>query len=539
MFDKDNKFGFIINNDNSNNNIEGLDKVKTDINNIKSDVNELNTQYKDIANKFYIYPEDFGAKGDGLIDDTQAVKSALNHCRSNKKILSLLGEKTYKITDQLDFSKISIIGNNSTISFNIDNNTTDCVLVNNTYETPGTENIYRIENIKFNFNNTGQDGFVIKCNKRLYIDNIYFINSYRDSFVVDVRNDHGFSENLIINNIYVYEAGKNMTSFYIGNAQQGFINSLVMNNFEGRGLSKNFDNGYGLYFYSCSTNKTGAKLGGCKFKNILLDALGTATTHTYAAHPIYFDIENGDQYYFNIESIKFDGVYPEDTTASYDEDSIKPGYAIYFKENKNIIKSYVEINSMDCSNWGRGTNTTEYIGKINGSCYNIPMLENLNAKNTIKTMSGNTYYRDNLSFPSFQDFTIKVDMTGKTTATIKIPYDDTNIPDHIGVVAFMEMKFFATYYGNDTNKFYEKWDCVMYGRAGRNNSLITPLVLEKTLDKDVNNIFNVDSVEYDDANKLITIVVSSTVQYGDAGSDEFILGQIRVSTNVYNPILKF
>ena len=51
MFDKDNKFGFISNNNESNNNIEGLDKVKTDINNIKSDVDELNTQYKDIANK--------------------------------------------------------------------------------------------------------------------------------------------------------------------------------------------------------------------------------------------------------------------------------------------------------------------------------------------------------------------------------------------------------------------------------------------------------------------------------------------------------
>ena len=50
MFDKDNKFGFINNNE-SNNNVEGLDKVKTDINNIKSDVDELNTQYKEIANK--------------------------------------------------------------------------------------------------------------------------------------------------------------------------------------------------------------------------------------------------------------------------------------------------------------------------------------------------------------------------------------------------------------------------------------------------------------------------------------------------------
>ena len=66
MFDKDNKFGFINNNENSNNNIEGLDNIKTDVNNIKTDlgdeelttvnknvkgaINEVNAQYKDIAN---------------------------------------------------------------------------------------------------------------------------------------------------------------------------------------------------------------------------------------------------------------------------------------------------------------------------------------------------------------------------------------------------------------------------------------------------------------------------------------------------------
>lgn len=50
MFDKDNKFGFISNNE-SNNNIDGLDNIKTDIKNIKNDVDELNTQCKDLANK--------------------------------------------------------------------------------------------------------------------------------------------------------------------------------------------------------------------------------------------------------------------------------------------------------------------------------------------------------------------------------------------------------------------------------------------------------------------------------------------------------
>ena len=49
MFDKDNKFGFINNNE-SNNNVEGLENIKTDIKNIKDNLGngELNTTTKDI-----------------------------------------------------------------------------------------------------------------------------------------------------------------------------------------------------------------------------------------------------------------------------------------------------------------------------------------------------------------------------------------------------------------------------------------------------------------------------------------------------------
>ena len=75
MFDKDNKFGFINSNDNSNNNIEGLGNIKTDINNVKNEVNKLNTQYKDIANyslvkhtdgKVYIKKQDGTLVGSGV-----------------------------------------------------------------------------------------------------------------------------------------------------------------------------------------------------------------------------------------------------------------------------------------------------------------------------------------------------------------------------------------------------------------------------------------------------------------------------------------
>ena len=98
MFDKDNKFGFISNNK-SNNNIEGLDKVKTDINNIKSEVNELNTQYKKKADKISINIKDYGAKGDGTTDDTLAIQTALDKNNYNCEIVFPKG--VYKITKSL------------------------------------------------------------------------------------------------------------------------------------------------------------------------------------------------------------------------------------------------------------------------------------------------------------------------------------------------------------------------------------------------------------------------------------------------------
>lgn len=102
MFNKDNKFGFINNNDNSNNNIEGLDNIKTDINNIKDDVNELNTQYKDIVMKNII------------ISDISEIKN-INQCVIHIKNNINGNDKNYTIEGLND---IIIFGNNSNINLN-------------------------------------------------------------------------------------------------------------------------------------------------------------------------------------------------------------------------------------------------------------------------------------------------------------------------------------------------------------------------------------------------------------------------------------
>lgn len=63
----------------------------------------------------YVYPEWFGAVGDGVTDDTTALSQAVAYARDNGLILGGVAGKTYLITNTIDLTKVHICFNRATV----------------------------------------------------------------------------------------------------------------------------------------------------------------------------------------------------------------------------------------------------------------------------------------------------------------------------------------------------------------------------------------------------------------------------------------
>lgn len=81
----------------------GTETLNTTAKDIKGAVNEVAAQYKDIEKKiYYVTPQYFGAKADGVTDDTTFIKTAITYCINNSVVLKMHG--TYKTSETLVFT---------------------------------------------------------------------------------------------------------------------------------------------------------------------------------------------------------------------------------------------------------------------------------------------------------------------------------------------------------------------------------------------------------------------------------------------------
>ena len=114
-----------------------------------------------------INPNQFGAYGDGIHDDTNKLNNAIIFAKNNNFKLTSLKNKTYLISSPLDLSNLYVDFNYATIKATDDIN---MILIDST-------NYYtNLEHITIDMNNIANYGIYIKEGRKCFINNIDLIN---------------------------------------------------------------------------------------------------------------------------------------------------------------------------------------------------------------------------------------------------------------------------------------------------------------------------------------------------------------------------
>ena len=90
-------------------------KVNEVLGNLRTEVDNINSSLVNKAYKTYITAEEFGAKGDGVTDDTISIQEAINYAKSN--FMTLKMSKKYLISNTLNISNINIKAKDSIIIY--------------------------------------------------------------------------------------------------------------------------------------------------------------------------------------------------------------------------------------------------------------------------------------------------------------------------------------------------------------------------------------------------------------------------------------
>ena len=143
---------------------EEIEELKT----LDDNVNDLKSTF--------VFPEDFGSVGDGIADDTTALKNAITACRGTGKTLYGKSGSVYAISEQVDMSDVNVDMQNATIK--AINTLTYCIKIDSTKDETIT-----VENFVLDCNGTS-GGVEYITTKHDIITQVSVINCHQTGIVV-------------------------------------------------------------------------------------------------------------------------------------------------------------------------------------------------------------------------------------------------------------------------------------------------------------------------------------------------------------------
>ena len=170
---------------------------------------------------YSVIPEQFGAKADGITDDTDAINQMLEYCYTNKRTASFSHGKTYATATGIVIThKIDIAGNYATIK--AIKKQSNCVYFN----LPNSSSLSNtVENLHIDCNNLADKGINYE-----YVSGNILNNCFISNFLLEgLHVKQGFE--LYVNNLFIRESSSIHNSIGINAlASDCYYNNVVMLN---------------------------------------------------------------------------------------------------------------------------------------------------------------------------------------------------------------------------------------------------------------------------------------------------------------------
>jgi hypothetical protein len=491
-----------------------------------------------------VYPEWFGAKGDGVTDDTTAINKAANFVRNNGINLNFRGV-TYLTTAELNLSYIHACGvEGKTVlkagsSFVANSKgEKNMVFWYGNYNTLYTA--HRLENVVLDCGYYAEYGIMTWSGEAPTIRHVHIIEPLFDGLCLKTMGNYHWIENLYSHRLKIHRAGRHGISLFANDLNTStivFINGAIFERTEVRGVSFQQDGGCIIY----------------------------AECKSQIGNENETKIANISWYYNQFDVLKQSGRLPGDAVTCFTDGDVGVLYRSKY-ENWRFMSGSIEsrinrltnkymINVMDgaiCNNWvveGLVRYNIDYVysntllartdARLDSTTSTneviYPMMDKLNVRKMLIT--DETVNKDTLRFVEKDMLNAYVNLTSSGNHSFNVP------------IASAISNYYSRYYlAFDVKLFFIKGHGVDYSGVGkevREYSLyvtkmdwwdqpVYHLITKETYDQDITKIILNDvNITYNVTNKTLDFSLNVGTTIGGEGLLTALCAYITYHGNAY------